>query len=107
MKKLLAVVLAVMLMMTMGLSVTANEYISPEGGVIPDDPGDSTPGTDDPNFPDKDGDGIPDDEEDPGDTNDSPTSPQTGHTYAILVAGVAVACLVIGGVATKKLITEG
>lgn len=76
MKKLLVIALAVVMMMAMGLSVAAE--ISPEAPVISGD----------------------------GDTNDSPTSPQTGHTFVIVAAGAAIACLTVGGVAAKKLIAE-
>ncbi len=76
MKKLLAIVLAVVMMMAMGLSVAAE--ISPEAPIISGD----------------------------GDQNDSPTSPQTGYTFVIVAAGAVVACLAASGVAAKKLIAD-
>ncbi len=72
MKKILALVLALMLMATMAVSVAAE--ISPEADIIPD-----------------------------GGKNESPTSPQTGDTMFLVIAGVVVASLTTAAVATKKL----
>ncbi len=76
MKKLLVLALALVMMLAMGLSVAAE--ISPEAPVISGD----------------------------GDTNNSPTSPQTGHTFVIVAAGAVIATLAVGSVAAKKLIAE-
>ena len=68
MKKLLTVVLALMLMMTM--TVPAFAAISPEAGVITTTTGGAGTG---------------------GDVNDSPQSPPTGNTnWFVLAGGVAV-----------------
>lgn len=72
MKKILAIVLALMLMTTLAVSAAAE--ISPTAPVIPDTG-----------------------------KNDSPTSPQTGDTLMLVVAGVVVASLSTAVIAGKKL----
>lgn len=76
MKKLFAVVLAVMLMAS--FTVTAFAEISPTAPVIT-----TTTGTA------------------PSGSNDSPTAPQTGYT--LLIPAIALAVAGVAGVAAKKL----
>lgn len=76
MKKLLALALAVLMMMS--FTVTAFAEISPTAPVIT-----TTTGTV------------------PSGSNDSPTAPQTGYT--LLIPAVALAVAGVAGVAAKKL----
>lgn len=103
MKKLLTLCLALTMLTVFCLPTYAG--VSPEADVITPSGDDNSNDTAQTNVPDGDSNGTAQTNV-PDGSNTSSTSPQTGNTWIVLVAGAAVASMAAACVAGKKLSAE-